>query len=1023
MKIRLSRSREQGVALVTTVIVVAMLAVVGVAFMQSTSTDRLSSRSVANNFRARLAAEAGAASAEALVADLVKRYPDSATVWQDIGGASPDGTNNEATVLYVRAQAADPTTGARPGQSGGEVTLLARPLVSLTGSDDPVPLGDLASMLPSGGPDTVNLNATNSSRPDPFVGRRSSVKPGTPVTAAQWIDLTNATGEVTARFAYWIEDESFKVNVNVATNGRRGADSLGLSPAEARLDGSWGSSENSSLRSANAAEVVGARGVEGFPTALTAVFPAGITDQEAAEELKFLTTAHSAAHDVSRGGFKRFNVNSVITGDKREALNRITAAITNPNAAPTFGERFYRTGTPTPQHQAIYLQKLAANIYDYIDDDDQPTIVNNDGGFTLRTGKPAYGIEASGGGLDGPNSVAAMGIENVPRLQEYAIHGRVRKMRYDPSNPDSFGFNSTNTTPAPQSAEYEIWLDHYFELWNPGTRDYTFPAGSFLKIYDQPAFGRSITGDLGKERESSDIPLAGVTVRAGRTVVLTTAQPGEISAAANASTNGFALIDTTRLTSPADIISVQAPDADRKFKGTTRDIKNAPYESRGVGPTFPYNRLFEVNMKPRSTRYTDYQSAVVLGNGQGIIESFVGLPFAWSQTVNAFELCVSNGYIRDGMEGVGTLGSGNNDYVRGGYLAGNTFSNSSPLSTEGDPRALNEQLSFLNYVSGGFGSNPDQTRLSVAINGSSPLLPSGSTIGRANTNYVRADRWVDYSSTASGDTNAPLFVRNAPLQTIGELGHVTDPARVAGPGGISLSRGGGRTLRIGQPEHATWFDRNQTGASRTRTSWRLADILSTKTNVTIQGMINPNGALRDNGAALRAALFDLQFQPVAGGLGATGLAGASANAANVVAAVTARLTNTAGTGIASSAVNPFWERGEISELSLFSTGNTLASGINMSNVFDRGREELVRRSIEMLTPRGSVFSAYVVGQALQVVGGRTNVLSSVRLKTTFALEPEFPAGATDDTFSPGNFSGRFQPPTGYEVKVLSTFYD
>jgi len=71
---------ERGVALVTTVIVVAVLAVVAVAFMQSTTTDRLSSRSVANYTRAKLAAEGGAAAAEAMVADLVKRYPDSATV-------------------------------------------------------------------------------------------------------------------------------------------------------------------------------------------------------------------------------------------------------------------------------------------------------------------------------------------------------------------------------------------------------------------------------------------------------------------------------------------------------------------------------------------------------------------------------------------------------------------------------------------------------------------------------------------------------------------------------------------------------------------------------------------------------------------------------------------------------------------------------------------------------------------------------------------------------------------------------
>ena len=55
-------------ALVTTVIVVAVLAVVAVAMMQSTTVDRLSSRSVANYTRAKLAADAGLAVASSALA-------------------------------------------------------------------------------------------------------------------------------------------------------------------------------------------------------------------------------------------------------------------------------------------------------------------------------------------------------------------------------------------------------------------------------------------------------------------------------------------------------------------------------------------------------------------------------------------------------------------------------------------------------------------------------------------------------------------------------------------------------------------------------------------------------------------------------------------------------------------------------------------------------------------------------------------------------------------------------------------
>ena len=71
-------SDQSGVALVTTIIVVAVLAVVAVAFMQSVGTDRLSSRTGANYMKARLAAEAGASAAEAALANLITQYPDSA---------------------------------------------------------------------------------------------------------------------------------------------------------------------------------------------------------------------------------------------------------------------------------------------------------------------------------------------------------------------------------------------------------------------------------------------------------------------------------------------------------------------------------------------------------------------------------------------------------------------------------------------------------------------------------------------------------------------------------------------------------------------------------------------------------------------------------------------------------------------------------------------------------------------------------------------------------------------------------
>ena len=188
--------------------------------------------------------------------------------------------------------------------------------------------------------------------------------------------------------------------------------------------------------------------------------------------------------------------------------------------------------------------------------------------------------------------------------------------------------------------------------------------------------------------------------------------------------------------------------------------------------------------------------------------------------------------------------------------------------------------------------------------------------------------------------------------------------------------------------------------------------------VTIPGLINPNGFLRDGGAAMRAALQGMRF--MASPDGSTNTAGRPVNVTNVVGALLTRMTNVAGTGVPTGGLNVLWERGELSELPLFNTASTL-SGVNMQQAFDRGREELVRRSIEMTTTRGSVFSVYAIGETLQ----GTNVTSTARLKQTFEVIPQFAASALNDSFAvdAAGIAARFAAPTNYTVRVLATSYD
>jgi hypothetical protein len=1034
-------------------IVVAVLAVVAVAFLQSTSTDRLSSRTGLNYLKARLAAEAGAVVAGSMVADLVRRYPDSATVWQNIGGGTGGaaGSNNEATVLYMRAQATNTSLGARPGQFANDITLLAIPLVSrINAADstllntDPVPLGVVSSNLPfaTNNPNIVNLNATNASRPRPFVGLRSATNVGAPVTAAQWIYLgaqpgpTNASNPAIARYAFWVEDESFKVNVNVATNGLRGNNSLGLSPSEARLDGAWASSSNTPLRTANAETVISARnGLPDriFPTALTAAIPANLTDEQAADELKFLTTTFSAGLDLSRGGFKRFNINTVTngiagptaTGPMRTSLNRIIATITNSNSVPNFGQRFYRltntveginaTNVVTTEHERIYLEKIAANLFDYIDEDNVPTIVSSAAGFPIHPQgqAPEYGIEAQGGGNSGPPvlytnatefvPLAAVGIENVPRLQEFVIHGRVQNM-------SPVGLQNSQTS-NPPGASFSVTIDYYLEFWNPGTSDFVVGPDAFIKFYSIPPF------DLGGvEHELTDpartvrIDLPdGFTFDAGAVTVITT-DPDP----------------NTDLTQNRPVTTLPISQGERSFTGTTRAFSTT--STTGWPANFP--NTYQVRFRGRESEglgssITDYGTVMLFGDSTGFVDSAIGLPVAGSG--NVFSLDWNRPEKRD---------TPNQYFVRGGSLRGNSTSGSGPTSTEGDPRTLNEQLSLRIYLNDDE-SNFEQTRFFTTLTDTN-VPGTNSSIALPNANFVRPTNWVDFSSISPGAANAPLFLRNRAMQSIGELGHLTDPARVPGrTGGLTNvihSRGGGRTLRVGQPElravtgsaaaaRPGWFDGNQTNASRTWTSWRLADVFTTKTNVTIAGLLNPNGALRDNGIALRAALHGIRMLPSPDG--ATITANRSANVTNVVTGMLERMTNLTGSGLPTGSLNAFWERGEISELPLFSSGNQMLqpTGVLMQQAFDRGREELVRRSLEMITTRGSVFTVYAIGQALQ----GTNVTSAARMKQTFQIEPVFddPAASVNDLFpvDSDSIESRFAAPTNYTVRILATAYD
>jgi hypothetical protein len=1129
--------REHGVALITTVIVVAVLAVVAVAMMQSATVDRLSSRSTANAHRARLAAQSGAVMAQSFLLDQLRRYPDSVTGWQNIGGGNLVGTNNEATVLYVRAQAGDTNKGARPAETNA--VFLAQPLVSRVGNTPEllrtnlVPMASAVSVLPYSANDTgmVNINATNAYRAEPFVGSRSSTNPGSPITAAQWIYLTkdglpaSTNNPYTARYAFWIEDESFKVNVNTAGAGARGNTNMGTNAAGVRLEGALTNSTNAALKNIDAQAIASARGTNAsyYPTIGTAALAAGITTNSASPEFRFLATEHSAGLDLSRGGFRRLPLNRGSTTNDIQSLLRIVAAITNTNASPEFGQRFYKdeadagsvtyvnklnSNRVTTNSQSIgssdvgfaadlYLLRLAANLVDMLDADDRPMIVTGTNIASaqlvsqesiLNSCRPstAWAISPGGGGTAGKpffwtnaagnqgTNLAAIGKESIPRIQEYVIHGRVLSM-------SPVGVN--NAKQDTNGALFTIAIDHYFEVWNPTSKDINL-AGVYFKIHDMPVADLSGDALSGSQAELTDpnrsitllvssnssLPASAWTLPAGGYKIITTANPTNF---AQINTNMFppltnssgvdtnviwgvfanaVVVDSNTL---APISFTVGTEPWRVFTGktyayTTNDATNA-------GGTV-FSNAYAVKTKYRTTGSSDYETTVVMGHtntdmktASGFLDSLVGLPVL-NFTLDARhpDRMATNAAVP------GSPNRGQNlYYLRSGSLCGNVGSGGAttsvgfgdPLGAVGDPSTLNEALEIVVYSSGS-SERAGQARFlnepntdPAAMNASGRLVSGGSFVphpGLPSSAYVDLSRWPD----CSGST--PYYIPpslNGGFRTIGDLGFVPDPVRLQGDSTtIDTVRGGGRTLRIGQSEfynrtnnRSGLWDGTQTNASRNRAAWRLADIFTTNTSasdLSIKGLINPNGALRDGGAAMRAALFGLTMMGSPEG-SPSPVAGRALNISNIISGINTnspslicRLTNT--NRWIPGALNPLWERGEVSELGGSYAFSNFVANLNPQSVFDSSREEIVRRTIDMVTTRGSIFSVYVVGQALQVAQNATNVLSTVRLKQTFEIMPVLPSGAGNDRFDPADSSAiqsRFSPVTNFTTRVLRHFYD
>lgn len=178
---------ERGVALVLTLLVVAMLTVVVVAFNATTRTEQMAARNFSKTSGSAIYAMAADQQAVSLLARTLQQASSGWVITQPGRALVAD---NNANVSVVPLSSA-----------------------ALTNSTN---LVDLNTPVWAVGTNNVRT-LTNSLAPVVFLTNNGA----TNYFSVPWIDVQNGAGEVTGRYAFWIDDEGSRFNLNYATTNVR----------------------------------------------------------------------------------------------------------------------------------------------------------------------------------------------------------------------------------------------------------------------------------------------------------------------------------------------------------------------------------------------------------------------------------------------------------------------------------------------------------------------------------------------------------------------------------------------------------------------------------------------------------------------------------------------------------------------------------------------------------------------------------------------------------------------------------
>jgi Tfp pilus assembly protein PilX len=345
------RRRSKAAALITTLLGIVVLSTLVVAFMQSTSIDRLTAKSAKNVLQAELSARAGLQSA------INQLLTAAGTNNGFVTGSTNFSASNVPIVVIGRTNLSDPQQ--------------IMPLVS-------IPPKLLENFLQSGWTDSLsNLFAEMAGTNSTDLNGRSRIIQSTNISyRAPWVEISGSAGERIGRYAFVVLDEDARVNPLLHTGNGNMSDPI-----------AWYSGPNDiCLTNASApiltpdeqARVLALSNLILTPESLAQGF-ASRSDYERVKHL--LTVQTNSTFDIisaglADGGRAKYNINTLAThtaASSTECADHLAQIISS--NLPSLSSR-----DPSLRGNAAgemrYLRRLAAGIVDYIDSDAIPTAVN-----------------------------------------------------------------------------------------------------------------------------------------------------------------------------------------------------------------------------------------------------------------------------------------------------------------------------------------------------------------------------------------------------------------------------------------------------------------------------------------------------------------------------------------------------------------------------------------------------------------------------------------------------------------------